>query len=66
MKFTLKAFGPINVADVSGLFEAGFPGSCEHELFLGAVEDIEWLARQNRLTFGRAGVGDPLSLEDYK
>ncbi len=60
------AFGPINVADVSGLFEGGFPGPCEHDLYLGAVEDIGWLARQNRLTFGRAGVGDPLSLEDYK
>ena len=60
------AFGPVMPADVAGLFEAGFPGSCEHNLKLGKVQDIEWLSRQDRLTFKRAGVTDPLSLDDYK
>jgi formate dehydrogenase iron-sulfur subunit len=60
------AYGPVNVRDVAGLFEAGFPEDCEHELCLGEVGDIEWLARQDRLTFTRAGVTDPLSLTDYK
>jgi len=32
----------------------------------GEISDIEWLARQDRLTFARAGVTDPLSLTDYK
>lgn len=60
------AFGPVTTADVGGLFEHGFPGRCEHELSLGKVTDIQWLAGQERLTFARAGVADPLSLEDYR
>lgn len=60
------AFGPVAAADVAGLFEAGFPGPCEHALNLGKVAGIEWLGRQDRLTFNRAGIIDPLSLDDYK
>ena len=60
------AFGPVSAGDVAGLFDAGFPGRCEHPLFLGKLADIEWLARQDRLTFSRAGQIDPLSLDDYK
>ena len=60
------AFGPVHPTDVDGLFEAGLHESSKHPLFLGKVTDIEWLARQDRLTFGRAGLIDPLSLDDYK
>ena len=60
------AFGPVYPGDVAGLFEAGLHESSGHPLFLGKVTDIEWLTRQERLTFGRAGVIDPLSLDDYK
>ena len=60
------AFGPVSAGDVAGLLEAGFPAQCEHALFLGKLTDIEWLARQDRLTFNRAGQIDPLSLDDYK
>jgi formate dehydrogenase iron-sulfur subunit len=60
------AFGPVTADDVFGLFDAGFPAACEHELYLGKVSDIEWLARQDRLTFSRAGKTDPLSLDDYE
>jgi len=60
------AFGPVGAADVPGLFEAGFPGEAQHPLALGRVEDIPWLSKQERLTFVRAGLGDPLSLEDYQ
>ena len=60
------AFGPVTADDVFTLFDAGFPAACEHELYLGKVSDIEWLARQDRLTFTRAGKTDPLSLDDYK
>ncbi|MEE8496439.1 MAG: NADH-ubiquinone oxidoreductase-F iron-sulfur binding region domain-containing protein [Xanthomonadales bacterium] len=59
------AFGPVAVIDVPGLFEAGFPGEADHPLSLGRVAEIPWLARQQRLTFARAGLGDPLSLENY-
>jgi len=60
------AFGPVTSDDVAGLFESGFPDDCEHRLKLGQVADIEWLSRQDRLTFARAGITDPLSLDDYK
>lgn len=60
------AFGPVYPGDVAGLLDAGLHESSEHPLFLGRVTDIEWLARQDRLTFGRAGVIDPLSLDEYK
>ena len=60
------AFGPVTLADVPGLFESGFPGEADHALSLGTVDDIDWLASQQRLTFARAGWTDPLSLEDYR
>ena len=60
------AFGPVAVDDVFDLFESGFPKACEHELYLGKVSDLAWLALQDRLTFSRAGKIDPLSLSDYK
>lgn len=60
------AFGPMIPDDVAGLFESGFPDDCEHPLKLGNVAEIEWLSRQDRLTFARAGITDPVSLDDYK
>ena len=60
------AFGPVSAVDVAELFESGFPGDSDHALSLGAVEGIDWLASQQRLTFARAGWTDPLSLEDYR
>ena len=61
-----RAFGPVGRADVAGLFEAGFPGPCEHPLALGDPAEIEWLKNQQRVTFARAGVTDPLSIKDYE
>jgi formate dehydrogenase iron-sulfur subunit len=60
------AFGPVSLADVPGLFEAGFPGIADHPLALGTVDSIDWLASQQRLTFCRAGWTDPVSLDDYR
>ncbi len=60
------AFAPVGAVDVPGLFEAGFPGEAQHPLALGLVDGISWLARQQRLTFARAGLIDPVSLEDYQ
>jgi len=60
------AFGPVTTDDVFTLFDAGFPAACEHELSLGKVADLQGFARQDRLTFARAGKTDPLSLDGYK
>ena len=60
-------FGPVKMKDLDSLFDAEFwQGKQEHPLSLGLVEEIPWLKRQQRLTFARAGVIDPLSLDDYR
>ncbi|MFT2093814.1 formate dehydrogenase beta subunit [Acidiphilium multivorum] len=56
----------IGEADVAGLFEARFFDGAPHEKCVGHVEEIPFLAKQTRFTFGRAGIIDPLSLEDYR
>ncbi len=67
------AFGPITPGDVPGLVAAGLlgepggpplaPGG--HPLALGPTEQIPQLRDQNRVTFARVGVVDPLSAQDY-
>jgi formate dehydrogenase iron-sulfur subunit len=60
-------FGPVDAGDVAALFDAGFHlGAGSHPLALGLVEQIPYLARQQRLTFERIGITDPLSLDDYE
>jgi formate dehydrogenase iron-sulfur subunit len=60
------AFGPVTADAVPGLFDAGFhQGSTSHALCLGPTEEIPYLAKQERLTFARCGIVDPLSLSDY-
>jgi formate dehydrogenase iron-sulfur subunit len=58
-------FGPVGVDDVVALFDSGFPGASTHARALGAVEELPYLARQQRVTFARIGVTDPLSTADY-
>ena len=59
-------YGPVTPDDVPGLLAAGLLEGGEHKLRLGLVEEIPWLKRQQRLTFARCGIVDPLSLEDYE
>lgn len=59
------AYGPVSESEVSGLFDAGFLQGGQHDLGLGLTEAIPYLARQQRVTFSRVGVTDPLSLDDY-
>ena len=59
------AFGPVQASDVESLFESGFLEGSDHPLFLGKTEEIPYLKHQQRLTFARVGITDPVSLEDY-
>ena len=59
------AYGPVQPEDVPGLFDAGVHHGAAHPLCHGRTEQIPFLARQERLTFARVGLTDPLSLEDY-
>jgi formate dehydrogenase iron-sulfur subunit len=54
-----RAYGPVAPEDVPGILD----GSVES---LGSVEDIPFFARQNRLTFARCGLIDPLDLAAYE
>jgi len=60
------AYGPVNVDDIPSLFKAGFLKGADHKLGHGLTEEIPYLAKQERLTFSRVGVIDPLSLSDYE
>jgi len=59
-------YGPVTPDDVASLFDAGFLDGGAHELAHGLIEQIPWLARQDRLTFSRVGIIDPLSTQDYQ
>jgi formate dehydrogenase iron-sulfur subunit len=60
------AYGPVKVADVADLFAAGFERGAEHRLRLGNVDDMPFFKNQERLTFARVGITDPLSVDDYR
>ncbi len=59
------AYGPVTAGDVPALFDAGFLSGGTHALHLGPTEEIGYLKKQERLTFARMGVTDPLSIDDY-
>jgi len=59
------AYGPVTADDVPGLVQAGMFDAAPHPLRLGRVEDMPWFAQQERLTFARVGVIDPVSVDDY-
>jgi len=60
------AYGPVSIDDVESLLAQGLlKGEPTHPLYLGLTENIPYLAKQQRLTFQRAGIINPLSIEDY-
>lgn len=59
------AYGPVQPGDIVDLFDHGFLEGKPHRLGHGLTEHIPFLAGQERLTFARVGITDPLSLEDY-
>ena len=60
------AYGPVTAKDVPELFEAGFLNGAEHRLGHGVTSEIPWLKQQERLTFARVGLINPLSLAEYE
>jgi formate dehydrogenase iron-sulfur subunit len=59
-------YGPVTADDIEGLFAAGFLEGGDHDLKLGPVGDIPYLKNQERWTFRRCGLIDPLSVDDYR
>jgi formate dehydrogenase iron-sulfur subunit len=65
------AYGPVEAGDVPALWPAlvadaaGAGEPPHHPLRQGVTDQIPYLALQERLTFRRVGVTDPLALDDY-
>ncbi|CDO36663.1 NADH-ubiquinone oxidoreductase-F iron-sulfur binding region domain-containing protein [Novosphingobium sp. KN65.2] len=53
------AYGPVGPDDVAAVLDGS------HGTRIGAIADHPFFARQQRFTFARCGVTDPLSLSDY-
>src|SRR5580692_5943292 len=60
------AYGPVELADVDGVFDAMIAGGGDHKLRVGVPEEHPFLKKQTRLTFARCGIVDPRSLDDYR
>ncbi|MBU6377584.1 MAG: formate dehydrogenase [Gammaproteobacteria bacterium] len=58
-------YGPLQSADVASLFAADWLAGGAHPLRIGRPEEHPFLARQQRWTFARCGIVDPLSWEDF-
>ncbi|MXP26216.1 formate dehydrogenase [Altererythrobacter indicus] len=54
-----KGFGPATLDDVAAILDG------TSDLAIGVIEDHPFIAKQQRLTFARAGKTRPTSLEDY-
>jgi formate dehydrogenase iron-sulfur subunit len=59
------AYGPVQRSDVPGLFDAHFLEGGPHAIRLGETQEIPYLKKQERLTFSRVGIIDPVNLDDY-
>lgn len=60
------AYGPVAPEDVASLFEAGFQTGAGHPLRQGLTEELPYLRQQERLTFARMGITNPLSLPEFE
>ena len=66
-------YANIEASDVTALFDANFTSpdaddsarTAAHPKYVGPVEALPFLKRQQRLTFARIGITDPLSIDDY-
>mgnify|MGYP001317678790 CR=1 FL=1 len=54
-----RAFGPMTPAEVAQIFDGG-------EKALGLTEELPWMKGQNRLTFARCGIIDPLDFAAFR
>ena len=55
-----QGWGAATLEDIDDILDGG-----ASEIAIGAIEQHPFIARQQRLTFSRAGKTRPLSLEDY-
>ena len=59
-------FANVTPEQIPAIFMDGALPDATHPQTMGVVESHPWFRDQQRLTFARAGVIDPLSLDDYR
>jgi len=59
-------YGPVTVEDVEPLLDAGLLEGGAYAHSHGPVDQIWWLASQQRISFARVGIHDPLDLDEYR
>ncbi len=59
------AYGNVEAAAVAALFAADFLNGGDHARRIGPTVEIPYLIRQDRWTFWRCGLIEPLSLDDF-
>jgi formate dehydrogenase iron-sulfur subunit len=59
-------YANVSVETVPELFAVDFVSGADHKSKIGLVENHEFLKSQNRITFSRVGIIDPLSIPDYE
>ncbi len=60
------AYGNVAAGDVPALFDAGFLRGGENKNRLGASNEIPYLINQDRWTFWRCGLIEPLNIDDFR
>ncbi|MEM7277395.1 MAG: NADH-ubiquinone oxidoreductase-F iron-sulfur binding region domain-containing protein [Pseudomonadota bacterium] len=60
------AYGPLTKDTLSGILNNDGSANLEHPACRGATDEIAELACQQRLTFKRVGIVEPLSIDDYQ
>jgi formate dehydrogenase iron-sulfur subunit len=60
------AYGNVATDDVESMFAAGLLKGGEHVRRLGPTNEIPYLINQDRWTFWRCGLINPLSIEDFE
>jgi len=53
-------YGPVEAGEIAAVLDGSHPNR------IGAVDAMPFFARQQRFTFARVGITDPLSIADYR
>lgn len=60
------AYGNVDATEIPDLFAADFLNGGKHDRRLGPIDEIPYLINQDRWTFWRCGLIDPLSMDDFR
>ena len=60
------AYGNVEASDIPELFTAGFLSGGKHAKRIGPTVEIPYLKNQDRWTFWRCGLIDPLSIDEFR